>query len=251
MSLHRHKNKNTCQLIYNLKIPSSYERQQPRVIHQKYAMMLPGSYTNKLEENNTYYTNSMNDITKSVHTPIKSTNNKSNRLPPYEALQHLTSCYPAPSNEHYPRVLPILKQQPVPLSMAAKNASQATQDYMIYRHLQRGNISVQMPNNTYAYYLSNTVPNLFLGEDTRYQTCMNYDVARGSQRLHRINRRIDYEAMAKSNREIDEKNVMPVGELVEERIGGGELVKGDAGVCSQRESRTICTQKNHKRTTSV
>ncbi len=193
----------------------------------------------------------MNDITKSVHTPIKSTNNKSNRLPPYEALQHLTSCYPAPSNEHYPRVLPILKQQPVPLSLAAKNASQATQDYMVYRHLQRGNINVQMPNNTYAYYLSNTVPNLYLGEDTGYQTCMNYDVARGIQRLHRINRRIDYETMAKSNREIDGKNMMPVEELVDKRIGGDELGKGDAEVGLQRESRTICTQKNHKRTTSV
>jgi len=80
---------------------------------------------------------------------------------------------------------------------------------------------------------------------------MNYDVARGIQRLHRINRRIDYETMAKSNREIDGKNMMPVEELVDKRIGGDELGKGDAEVGLQRESRTICTQKNHKRTTSV
>jgi len=239
-------------------IYSSYEQQHPRVNHQNYALIPPASYPYNLKNKNAYYNNSIRDLTKNLPSPIKTAkinNPTNNKLPPYEALQHLTSYHSGA--DKYPRVIPIIKQQPVSLSIATENASQATDDYMIYRNLYRGNYTIQMPNDTHAYQLSNTVPNLC--SDTSYQASTNYkDVVRkkSNHKLHRINRRIDYERVARSNKEIDvnrdEYDFDPNEEGVNKRFDSDDVEEDEVGIqSSQRQSRAMGAQKHFKRTTSV
>lgn len=165
------------------------------------------------------------------------------------------------SNENYSQIIPILKQkqpqqQPVSLHMvnAANAASQAAENYMNFKRVYSSNQNYMQhriisrlnghDKKNYFYYLSNTLPNLFEPDMSENPNYLNYENSNKTdqQRLHRINKRLDYETSA-SCRNTCTYDYMPVTKFLEE--------SNDEQWSNGRVSRSLEPKKTFKRTTSV
>ena len=181
----------------------------------------------------------------------------------YQNLNEQISYQPRDINNYqiHSQIIPILKQkhqQPVSLHMAnaANAANQAAENYMNFKRAYNTNtnymqhrIMSRLNDNdkeNYFYYLSNTLPNLFEPDMKEQSNYMNYENSNKTdqQRLHRINKRLDYEA-AVPYRNTCTYDYMPVTKFLEESTNDQQRRENG------RVSRSMKSKKTFKRTTSV